>query len=108
MGSHFQLLPGKSLVLEVLTLEKPDLERTKQPGPETVAEGQMRKRLAMGQSTFLVSWALCLSYRLHSPNPIPTLLWEPGAPNTHLTVVALKVVISVHGYHPHNVLTALK
>lgn len=24
-----------------------------------------------------------------------------------LTVVALKVVISVHGYHPHNVLTAL-
>lgn len=24
-----------------------------------------------------------------------------------LTVVALKVIISVHGYHPHNVLTAL-
>lgn len=25
-----------------------------------------------------------------------------------LTVVALKVIITVHGYHPHNVLTALK
>lgn len=24
-----------------------------------------------------------------------------------LTVVALKVIITVHGYHPHNVLTAL-
>lgn len=28
--------------------------------------------------------------------------------NTYLTVVALKVIITVHGYHPYNVLTALK
>lgn len=60
--------------------------------------------MEMGQSTFPVSHSLYLSYRQRQ---FSVALGAP-APNTDLAVVAFKVIISVHGYHPHDVLTALK
>lgn len=76
----------------------PDLKRSKWLESEREARGQ--ERLDLDHSSESLP-----QMPSHSKTPPSTSSLNP---NTYLTVVALKVVITVHGYHPHNVLTALK
>lgn len=84
------------------TLGKPHSKPHQQPGPGRVAtRGQ--ERLDTGHNSVLHHFHRC-------PVPLPNPNFPPSALNTDtdLTVVALKVIITVHRDHPHNVLTALK
>lgn len=84
------------------TLGKPHSKPHQKPGPGRVAtRGQ--ERLDTGHNSVLHHFHRC-------PVPLPNPNFPPSALNTDtdLTVVALKVIITVHRDHPHNVLTALK